>query len=152
MVTHKECYDLGKNVPTLHLTNINIINAKAYIYRWMFISQSDHSGELIWTEFATETAYTLQEKEVAELPNLSGSGRGTSLAGRTTDGVVKFLSGGQSAAKRSVGRLPTRWANDLVKIAGISWMREARNRSLYTHTSILVKLLAIASRKQVCVA
>ncbi|CAG9565546.1 unnamed protein product [Danaus chrysippus] len=33
------------------------------------------------------------------------------------------------AGRRSVGRPPTRWSDDLVKVAGIRWMRVAQDRS-----------------------
>ena len=42
---------------------------------------------------------------------------------------VKVLEWRPRTTKRSVGRPPSRWTDDLVKIAGHRWMSEARDRS-----------------------
>ncbi|KAI8423592.1 hypothetical protein MSG28_012671 [Choristoneura fumiferana] len=41
----------------------------------------------------------------------------------------KFLEWRPRTRRRAVGRLPTRWSDDLVKIAGSRWMRKAQDRS-----------------------
>lgn len=50
---------------------------------------------------------------------------------RRTDGRWgrKVLEWRPRTGRRNVGRPPTRWTDDLVKAAGIRWMREAQNRS-----------------------
>ncbi|CAH2268473.1 jg16903 [Pararge aegeria aegeria] len=49
---------------------------------------------------------------------------------RRTDGrwSRKVLEWRPRVGKRSVGRPPTRWSDDLRKVAGIDWMRKAENR------------------------
>jgi hypothetical protein len=50
---------------------------------------------------------------------------------RRTDGrwCGKVLEWRPRAGRRSVGRHPTRWTDDLVKVAGSRWMRAAQDRS-----------------------
>jgi hypothetical protein len=50
---------------------------------------------------------------------------------RRTDGRWggKVLEWRPRTGKRSVGRPPTRWTDDLVKVAGSRWMRAAQDRS-----------------------
>jgi hypothetical protein len=50
---------------------------------------------------------------------------------RRTDGRwgVKVIEWRPCTGRRSVGRPPTRWTDDLVKVAGSSWMRAAQDRS-----------------------
>ncbi|KAI8424129.1 hypothetical protein MSG28_002725 [Choristoneura fumiferana] len=50
---------------------------------------------------------------------------------RRTDGRWgrKLLEWRPRIGKRSVGRPPTRWTDDLVKAAGVRWMQAAANRS-----------------------
>jgi hypothetical protein len=52
------------------------------------------------------------------------------IAGRT-DGRWgrKVLEWRPRTGRRSVGRLPTKWTDDLVKVAGSRWMRAAHDRS-----------------------
>ena len=52
---------------------------------------------------------------------------------RRTDGRWggKVLEWRPRTGKRSVGRPPTRWSDDLVRCAGSGWMRKARDRSLW---------------------
>ena len=45
----------------------------------------------------------------------------------------KVLEWRPRTGRRSVCRSLTRWADDLVKVAGTRWMREARNWSLWRH-------------------
>ena len=51
---------------------------------------------------------------------------------RRTDGRWgrKVLEWRPRTGRRCVGRPPTRWTDDLVKVAGIRWMRVARGRSI----------------------
>jgi hypothetical protein len=50
---------------------------------------------------------------------------------RRTDGRWggKVLEWQPRTGRRSVGRPPTRWTDDLVKVAGRRWMRAAQDRS-----------------------
>ncbi|KPI91323.1 hypothetical protein RR46_14827 [Papilio xuthus] len=41
----------------------------------------------------------------------------------------KVLEWRPRTGRRSVGRPPARWTDDLVKVAGASWMRVAQDRS-----------------------
>ena len=52
---------------------------------------------------------------------------------RRTDGRWggKVLEWRPRTGRRSVGRPPTRWTDDLVKVAGSRWMRAAQDRSLW---------------------
>ncbi|KAJ8709615.1 hypothetical protein PYW08_009619 [Mythimna loreyi] len=52
---------------------------------------------------------------------------------RRTDGRCggKVLEWRPRTGRRSVGRPPTRWTDDLVKVAGSRWMRTAQDRSLW---------------------
>ncbi|KAJ8719488.1 hypothetical protein PYW08_011663 [Mythimna loreyi] len=52
---------------------------------------------------------------------------------RRTDGRWggKVLEWRPRTGRRSVGRPPTRWTDDLVKVAGSRWMRTAQDRSLW---------------------
>ncbi|XP_028175804.1 uncharacterized protein LOC114364024 [Ostrinia furnacalis] len=43
----------------------------------------------------------------------------------------KVLEWRPRAGRRSVGRPPTRWTDDLVKVAGSTWMQAAQDRSLW---------------------
>ncbi len=43
----------------------------------------------------------------------------------------KVLEWRPRAGRRSVGRPPTRWTDDLVKVAGRAWMRAAQDRALW---------------------
>ena len=54
---------------------------------------------------------------------------------RRTDGRWgrKVLEWRPRTGRRCVGRPPTRWTDDLVKVAGIRWMRVARDRSMWRH-------------------
>ena len=54
---------------------------------------------------------------------------------RRTDGRWgrKVLEWRPRTGRRCVGRPPTRWTDDLVKAAGIRWMRVARDRSMWRH-------------------
>ncbi|CAH2270012.1 jg1963 [Pararge aegeria aegeria] len=49
---------------------------------------------------------------------------------RRTDGrwSRKVLEWRPRVGKRSLGRPPTRWSDDLRKVAGIDWVRKAQNR------------------------
>ena len=53
---------------------------------------------------------------------------------RRTDGRWgrKVLEWRPRSGKRSAGRPPTRWTDDLVKVAGKRWMRAAQDRPLWT--------------------
>jgi hypothetical protein len=52
---------------------------------------------------------------------------------RRTDGCWggKVLEWWPRTGRRSVGRPPTRWTDDLVKVAGSRWMRAAQDRSTW---------------------
>jgi hypothetical protein len=52
---------------------------------------------------------------------------------RRTDGRWggKILEWRPRTERRSVGRPPTRWTDDLVKVAGNRWMRAAQDQSLW---------------------
>ena len=52
---------------------------------------------------------------------------------RRTDGRWgrKVLEWRPRTGRRSVGRPPTRWTDDLARVAGIRWMRDAQDRSLW---------------------
>jgi hypothetical protein len=52
---------------------------------------------------------------------------------RRTDGHwgEKVLEWRPRTGRRSVGRPPTRWTDELVKVAGSRWMRAAQDRSLW---------------------
>ncbi|KAJ8711218.1 hypothetical protein PYW07_008460 [Mythimna separata] len=52
---------------------------------------------------------------------------------RKTDGRWgrKVLEWRPRTGRRSVGRPPTRWTDDLARVAGIRWMRDAQDRSLW---------------------
>ena len=53
------------------------------------------------------------------------------LAEQMAYGAEKSWSGDREP--EDVTRPPTRWTDDLVKAAGIRWMREARDRSVWRH-------------------
>ncbi|KPJ21040.1 hypothetical protein RR48_00071 [Papilio machaon] len=43
----------------------------------------------------------------------------------------KVLEWRPRTGRRSVGRPPARWTDDLVKVAGVHWMLAAQDRSLW---------------------
>jgi hypothetical protein len=51
------------------------------------------------------------------------------IARRTDGRWLKVLEWRPHTGRRSVGRPPTRWIDDLVKVAGSHWMRAAQDRT-----------------------
>ncbi|PZC70560.1 hypothetical protein B5X24_HaOG215642 [Helicoverpa armigera] len=44
-----------------------------------------------------------------------------------------------STSKRSVGRPPTRWTDDLIKVAGRRWMQVASNRRTHYSFTLIAR-------------
>lgn len=61
--------------------------------------------------------------DIARRKEASSSGRDTSLVALMADGVVKVSSG--------VRTPPTRWSDDLVRVAGTRWMRMVQDQSVW---------------------